>query len=144
MEWERPGAPGPFAAACSELAGFLESEWGTSGIHGLPAIFRVYGAGDFAQPIQNGVSILLLNIQETPTRDTVIELHVLLTVWAADAATEHALADWTFRTLWAHPVLSLGEIVSRPLPSLDLVRLWQAATGQPYRLSLSYLIRVAR
>lgn len=141
MDLHEPAGRASFAGACEEMAHALAHEWMRSGVSGMQAGFRVFGTTDFSSPIETGVSVYLYHVEETATIRAGLQLHLLLTIWAPDTATEHTLAEWTINTLRSNPVLSSGQVLLQPIPAIDMVRLWRAVTGKPYRLSLAYLLR---
>ncbi len=144
MDLHEPAGPASFAGACEGLADLLRREWARSGVSGMQAGFRVFGTADFSNPMETGLSVYLYQVGETAVRmGAPLQLHLLLTIWAPDAAAEHKLAEWTIHTLRANPVFPGGQILLEPIPAIDVVRLWRAATGKPYRLSLAYLFRTS-
>ncbi len=86
-----------------------------------------------------------------------LDLHYLLSVWAAEALAEHVLLAWTMRELHLQPLLDSSslspdaewlpnefiELVPSELPTEDVMRIWDAFTT-PYRLSVSYTARILR
>ncbi len=88
-----------------------------------------------------------------------LDLHYLATVWAESATMQHRIAGWMMRTLETTPVLPNGvlhgarpdvfqpdetlEIVVNDLTNEDLFRIWDIL-GEPYHLSIPYLVRNVR
>lgn len=86
-----------------------------------------------------------------------VNLHYLVTVWAAGAEAEQLLAAWVLRELHARPLLDApvlepaggfepGDVVHlipEELTTEDLMRIWDALTPA-YRLSFCYVARVVR
>ena len=91
------------------------------------------------------------------TRPLGLELHYLLTAWAATAADEHTLMSWSMRELHMGATFARGRLVPariwRPDETIqitpselrheDMMRIWDAL-APAYRLSVSYLARVVR
>ncbi|MEF8816280.1 MAG: DUF4255 domain-containing protein [Salinibacter sp.] len=96
---------------------------------------------------------------ETQRSKLPLDLHYLLTVWADSASTQHQIAGWVMRTLETTPILPKGvlnnvnpevfradetvEIILNDLSNEDLFRIWDVL-GEPYRLSIPYLVRNVR
>lgn len=86
-----------------------------------------------------------------------LDLHLLLTVWAADAEDEHTLLAWAMRELHQHAFMdrsSLSEdadwaideqinIAPAELSPEEMARIWEAA-HRGYRLSYPFIARVVR
>ena len=86
-----------------------------------------------------------------------LDLHYLLSVWAATAPAEHTLLAWTMRELHLQPLLDSSslssdaewlpnefiEIVPAEMPTDEIMRIWEAFST-PYRLSVSYTARILR
>jgi hypothetical protein len=87
-----------------------------------------------------------------------VDLHYLLSFWAASAEIEQLVLAWTLRQLHQTPVLD-GSILSREahwepddviqlipeeISNEDMFRIWDALEPEHYRLSLSYILRVVR
>jgi hypothetical protein len=86
-----------------------------------------------------------------------VDLHYLVTFWAASAENEQLVLAWTMRELHEVPVID-GSILSREaawtpedviqlipeeISNEDLMRIWDSIEPE-YRLSLSYIARVVR
>lgn len=86
-----------------------------------------------------------------------LDLHFLLSAWAANAQDELVTLAWAVRQLHQHPVLDASslspeaqwrsdehiQIVPAELPTEELMRIWDALEP-PYRLSVPYAARVVR
>lgn len=86
-----------------------------------------------------------------------LELHFLMTAWAATAAAEHHLMSWAMRELHMAATYDRGrlrpaalwradetiQITPSELSHEDMMRIWDAMTPS-YRLSVSYIARVVR
>ena len=92
-----------------------------------------------------------------------IQLHFLLTAWAATASLQHFLAGWMMRTIEDYPVLPAGllnrrygdadavfwpdesvELSTAPLDTEDLFGLWDQLGPDVYELSVPYQARGIR
>lgn len=87
-----------------------------------------------------------------------LELHYLVTVWAAEHTLQHSLATWTMRTLEDNALLNAGvlnagganvfrqdesvELSQAEMRTEDLFRIWDVLGANPYQLSMPYLARV--
>jgi len=96
---------------------------------------------------------------ETQRTQLPLDLHYLITIWAGDPSTQHQLAGWIMRTLETTPILPKGvlngvnpgvfrpdetvEIILNDLSDEELFRIWDLL-GEPYRLSIPYLVRNVR
>ncbi|MCB9765116.1 MAG: DUF4255 domain-containing protein [Alphaproteobacteria bacterium] len=86
-----------------------------------------------------------------------LDLHYLISVWADKPDAEQVIAAWVMLELHRHPILDAAsltpdgdwtdqdvlQILPEELSNEDLMRIWDAL-GQPYRLSIPYVIRVVR
>lgn len=128
-------------------------------------------AADFA-PNGNQVTLYLYRIgidkhlrtaadPRTPgqpeTRPLGLELHYLLTAWAALVSAEHTLMSWAMRELHMAATFDRArlapaalwrpeetvQITPSELSNEDMMRIWDALTPS-YRLSVSYVARVVR
>jgi hypothetical protein len=86
-----------------------------------------------------------------------LELHYLVTAWAANAAREHEALAFVMRELYRHPVLDRSvlapaeawradeavHLVSTELSTEDMMRIWDAIRPE-YRLSVTWCARVVR
>lgn len=86
-----------------------------------------------------------------------LELNFLLTAWARDAGTQHAILGWMMRVLEDHPVLTAAmlnraepgpfqphetvEISPLGLSNEALLSIWQSAAPSAYQLSIPYAAR---
>ncbi len=86
-----------------------------------------------------------------------VNLHFLMTAWAASALTEHTILAWAMRQLYLHPMLTSSSlspeagwgpddfvhVIPAELSTEDIMRIWDALEPS-YRLSVSYIARVVR
>lgn len=86
-----------------------------------------------------------------------LELHYLVTAWAASAAREQEALGWVMRELHRHPVLDRStlapaaiwgadeavHLVPTELTTEDMMRIWDAIRPD-YRLSVTWCARVVR
>lgn len=86
-----------------------------------------------------------------------LDLHYMLTAWAATAQDEQVPLTWTMRQLYLHPILDASslspeagwgadeviQIIPAELPTEEMMRIWDALEP-PYRLSVSYIARMVR
>lgn len=86
-----------------------------------------------------------------------LDLHFLLTAWAATAEDELVPLAWAMRQLYLHPILDASslspeagwradeviQIIPAELPTEDMMRIWDALEPG-YRLSVSYTARLVR
>jgi hypothetical protein len=132
--------------------------------------FSVYRAQDFASPMDTGVSLFLYRVLvnsgiRTPSGPGTgpaalpLDLHFLLTPWAAEAAMEQEILGWVMRTLDDTPILTTGllnvrvagvfgpdevlEVVADQLSNDELLRLWDVLRTD-FRPSVQYVARVVR
>jgi hypothetical protein len=95
--------------------------------------FLVYSAGDFAEPMEAGVSLFLYRIlpdgthripngrigpdgRRHPTR-LPVNLHFLLTTWGKSASLQHTIAGWMMRILEDNPIFPVG-LLNTVLPDV--------------------------
>jgi hypothetical protein len=86
-----------------------------------------------------------------------LDLHYLITAWAANHLDEHLVLTWALKQLYKRQTLtpselspeggwSPGEIVQllpEEIPTADMMRIWDALEPK-YRLSVSYVARAVR
>jgi hypothetical protein len=86
-----------------------------------------------------------------------LDLHFLLTAWAANAQDELLTITWTMRQLYLHPILDASslspeagwdsdeviQIVPSEIPTDDMMRIWDALRP-PYHLTVPYVARLVR
>lgn len=86
-----------------------------------------------------------------------LDLHYLVTVWAASARFEQLILGWVIRELYEHEALSASDltpaggwspddviqVIPGELSNEDMMRIWDALEPA-YHLSLSYVARVVR
>jgi hypothetical protein len=86
-----------------------------------------------------------------------LDLHYLMSVWAASALAEQTILAWAMHELHRHPVLDASslspeaawaadeviQLVPAELSNEDVMRIWDAL-DPAYRLSVSYIARMVR
>jgi hypothetical protein len=86
-----------------------------------------------------------------------VDLHYLLTAWAANALDEQVTLAWSMRQLHQFPVLDasalspeagwggdeLIQVIPAELSNEDIMRIWDAL-DPGYRISVSYVARLVR
>lgn len=161
-------AIGAVAEAVTRL---LEQAWHPSLLSGIEPQFEVYHGKDFSTPMATGVSTFVYQVGLDPVARTLppalpdhkrplpLRVSFLLTAWAKDASTEHALLGWAMRAIADNSVLSSGFLnaaaanVFRPDETVDLApleltnnevfQLWQVLPSS-LQLSAPYQARVLR
>ena len=86
-----------------------------------------------------------------------LDLHYLLTVWAAQAAAEHILLAWAMQELHYHAFLDRStlnneagwavdeqiNLVPAEMPADEMSRIWETG-NRGYRLSYPFIARIVR
>lgn len=101
------------------------------------ALFELYNAANFKSPMTEGISLYLYRVdpnpqlRNTPVRVALdgrkyrpgvpVNLHYLLSSWAAKADRQQRLLGWAIRTLADTPVIPAGVLNERP-PEHDVFR----------------------
>jgi hypothetical protein len=112
------------SAVSDTIVHMLASRYNSEEFNLNPLEFRVYVAGDFATPMEAGVSVFLYRIymnavQRTPPgrigadgrrlrSPLPLDLHFLITAWGRDASLQHSIAGWMMRVLEDTPSLPVG------------------------------------
>lgn len=161
-------AIGAVAEAVTRL---LEQSWHPGLLPGIAPQFEVYHGKDFSSPMTAGVSVFVYQVAVDPVQRTLpptppnhkrplpVRVSLLLTAWAKDASTEHALLGWAMRAIADHPNLSSGflnasapaifrpdetvELCPAELSNDEIFQLWQVLPTS-LQLSVPYLARVIR
>lgn len=161
-------AIGAVAEAVSRL---LAQSWQPSLIPGITPEFEVFHGKDFASPMAAGVSVFVYQVGVDDVQRTLppaepnhkrplpVRIWLLLTAWAQDASTEHALLGWAMPAVADHPVLTSGFLNAATggvfrneetvgltpvaLTNDEVFQLWQSLPGD-LQLSMPYLARVLR
>jgi hypothetical protein len=156
------------AAAVTRL---LDQSWHPGVLVGIQPQFEVYHGKDFSSPMATGISVFVYQVVVDPVQRTLppaepnhkrplpLRISFLLTAWAKEASTEHALLGWAMRAIADNPVLSSGFLnastagVFRSGESVDLsageltndevFQLWQVLPSS-LQLSVPYVARVIR
>ena len=158
------------ASACDAIVRLLHQAWRPELFGNVALTFSVYRAQDFACPMDTGVSLFLYRVLvnsgiRTPSGPGTgpaalpLDLHFLLTPWAAEAAMEQEILGWVMRTLDDTPILTTGllnvrvagvfgpdevlEVVADQLSNDELLRLWDVLRTD-FRPSVQYVARVVR
>lgn len=139
----------------------LEQSW-TAQPGGPEPQFEVYHRTSFETPMTTGISIFVYQVGIDTVQRTLppsapdrkrplpVSLWLLLTAWATNAATEHALLGWAMRAIADNPTLSSGflntavpgvfdagetvDLSAGELSNDEVFQLWQA---MPISLQLS-------
>jgi len=161
-------AIGAVAEAVSRL---LEQSWHPGVLAGIEPQFAVFHGKDFSSPMPAGISVFVYQVVVDPVQRTLppavphhkrplpVRVWLLLTAWAKDASSEHALLGWAMRAIADHPNLSSGflnaatpnvfapdetvELSPAELTNNDIFQLWQVLPSS-LQLSVPYLARVVR
>lgn len=159
-------------AVSQAVVSLLEGSYSAS-LFNTELEFETFATADFEdRSMQSGVSLFLYRVlvngaHRTPAGrlDALgrrqqsrlpLELHFFLTVWASNAALQHAITGWMMRTLEDAPILPASilnavaagsfrhdefvELNAGDLSNEDLLRIWD--TLGPYQLSIPYVARV--
>jgi hypothetical protein len=138
------------------------------------AEFAHYHASNLERPMTEGISLWLYRITVNPARNLPpridpdgtlhgppipLDLHYLVSAWAADPVQEQRLFGWAVRTLEDTPILPAGvlnqhlsephvfaphesvELVWQPLTLAEFLDLWDGVRTK-MRPSASYLARI--
>ncbi|HLO03834.1 MAG TPA: DUF4255 domain-containing protein [Symbiobacteriaceae bacterium] len=163
------------AAVAEAVVAQLKQAYSAALFDGNALDFKVFGSAQFKDGLTTpGVSLFVYRIvpngaHRTPggglARDgrrmrtsLPVEVHFLLTAWAADPSLQTAVAGYMMRVLEDHPTLPASELnrvypqAFRPEESVeivlgemrneDLFQLWDRLTERGYQLSVPYLARV--
>jgi hypothetical protein len=161
-------AVGAVAEAVTRL---LEQSWHPGVLPGIEPQFEVYHGKDFSTPMAAGLSVFVYQVTVDSVQRTLppglpdhkrplpLRVALLLTAWARDASTEHALLGWAMRAIADHPNLSSGflnaatpgvftpnetvELCPAELTNDEVFQLWQVLPSS-LQLSVPYLARVVR
>ncbi|GAC1393813.1 MAG: hypothetical protein NVS4B11_29420 [Ktedonobacteraceae bacterium] len=111
-------------ATCEAVVRLLQQSWRRDMFNNTDLRFEVYRTGDFATPMDAGVSLFLFrvavnSVQRTPPAkpgprgrqrrpQLPLDLHFLLTPWAKDASLEQVILGWMMRALEDTPILPAG------------------------------------
>lgn len=115
--------------------------------------WQVFGTGDFDRGV-NTAGLVTLYLHRISPIGELLDLHFILSFWAAFGNAEHLLAGWVLRELDRTPVIPETFLDPGPVPSTDFnvkVRrsdedprqVWKMITDQPLRLSLAYVATVS-
>jgi hypothetical protein len=160
------------AGASQAILGLLQGAAASSEFAGVD--FAHYHATNLERPMTEGVSLWLYRVTVNPARNLPprvdpdgtrhappipLDLHYLVTAWAADPVQEQRLFGWAVRTIEDTPLLPAGvlnqhlsepdvfaphesvELVWQPQPMSEFLDLWEGARLR-MRASASYLARV--
>jgi Pvc16 N-terminal domain len=111
-------------AACEAVVRLLQQSWRREMFNDTDLQFEVYRTGDFATPMEAGVTLFLYRVtmntvQRTPPAkpgprglqrrpQLPLDLHFLLTPWAKDASLEQIILGWMMRTIEDISILPAG------------------------------------
>ncbi|MGY1727836.1 DUF4255 domain-containing protein [Geodermatophilus sp. SYSU D01062] len=165
-------------ATCEAVVGLLRDNYPEDLVE-PPLQFSVFTKAQFAKGLGAGVSLFLYRVYLDGTERAPegrmlpdgrrqfphmpVQLHFLLTAWAAHASLQQYLTGWMMRVVEDHPVLPAGllnrrydesspvfwpeetvELSVAPLDSEDLFRLWDLIGPDSYQLSVPYQARGIR
>jgi len=139
------------------------------------AEFELYQPSNFQKPMSEGISLFLYRVNvnlgqrnqssrpradgQRPLRPLPLDLHYMLTPWAATAARQQRLLGWAMRTLEDAPILDAGylnhygpepgifldsetlELTHDPISLQDMVNIWDVFKPNQ-QLSVTYLARM--
>src|SRR5215469_6873730 len=153
------------------VARLFSQAWQPSILIGIEPQFLVYQGKDFSTPMDAGISVFVYQVGVNKVQRTLppsvprhrrplpLDIWLLLTAWAHDASTEHAILGWAMRTIDDNPILSSGflnaatsgvflpdetiELVPAELTNDEVFQLWQVLPNS-LQLSACYLARVVR
>jgi hypothetical protein len=160
------------AGASQAILGLLQGASAESEFAGVD--FEHYHASNLERPMAEGVSLWLYRVTVNPARNLPpkvdpdgtrhwppipLDLHYLLSAWAADPIQEQRLFAWAVRTIEDTPLLPAGvlnqhlseadvfrphesvELAWQPLTLQELLDLWDGARTK-MRPSASYIARI--
>ncbi|GAB3866141.1 hypothetical protein GCM10028801_38000 [Nocardioides maradonensis] len=158
-------------ATAGAVVRLLEQSWHPTLLPGIDPQFAVYHGKDFASPMATGVSVFVYQVGVDSVQRTLppalpqhrrplpLRIALLLTAWAKDASTEHALLGWSMRAVADSPVLASGflnattpgvfghdetvELSPIELSNEEVFHLWQVLPSS-LQLSAAYVARVLR
>ena len=158
-------------ATATAVVRLLEQSWHPDLLTGIEPQFAVYHGKDFSTPMATGVSVFVYQVGVDSVQRTLppalpqhkrplpLRVSLLLTAWAKDASTEHALLGWSMRAVADSPVLSSGflnaatagvfghdetvELSPIELSNEEVFQLWQVLPSS-LQLSAPYLARLLR
>lgn len=161
-------AIGAVAEAVTRL---LEQSWHADLLSGIEPQFEVYHGKDFSTPMAAGVSVFVYQVCVDTVQRTLppalpdhkrplpVRMSLLLTAWAKDASSEHALLGWAMRAIADYPNLSAGflnastagvfavdesvDLTPAELSNDEIFQLWQVLPSS-LQLSVPYVARVIR
>jgi hypothetical protein len=85
-----------------------------------------------------------LYLHRTARLAELLELHVLISVWAEEAEFEQAVTGWVMQLFERVPVLELGaDQLKMRLSEEDPRAIWKMVTNEPLRLSLAYVATIS-
>ncbi len=109
-------------AVCEGVLALLKTNYQPAYFNNTPLQFEVYLSGQFAKPMENGVSLFLYRVypngsQRTPAgrigpggerykTQLPLDLHFLLTAWGKEASLQHSITGWMMRVLEDEPLLT--------------------------------------
>jgi len=133
-------------ATCEAIVRLLQQSWRREMFDGTDLQFAVYRTGDFATPMDAGVSLYLYRVmvntvQRTPPAkpgpgnrrrraQLPLDLNFLLTPWAKDASLEQVILGWMMRTLEDTPILPSGLLNTLTAGVFDSDETVEIVTGQ--------------
>jgi hypothetical protein len=156
-------------AVAEAITTLFQHAWEPALLGGLEPEFDVYHGKNFDTPMSTGISVFVYQVTVDQVQRTLpppdknhrrplpVRMSLLLTAWAKDASTEHALLGWGMRTIADRPILSAGflnatmpgvfrpdetvELAPTELTNDEVFQLWQVLPSS-LQLSAAYVARV--
>lgn len=160
-------------AVCDTVVSLLQDNFDNRDFGGNDLTFQVFQAKDFARPMAAGVSLFLYRVYPNGTsrrppgrlgpdgrRDRPqlpVDLHFLLTAWAAAPSLQQSIVGWMMRVMEDISILPASllnaaaldsfhpdegvEVMPAELPNEELLRLWADLVQNVYQLSVPYVAR---
>ena len=110
------------------LVRLLRSSYNRDEFNGAVLDFQVYVSNDFANPMDQGVSLFLYRVYHNGAvrspqgrllpdgrrqgAKLPLDLHFLATAWAPTASLQHEIAGWMMRVFEDNPILTAGILNS--------------------------------
>ncbi|HEY6407384.1 MAG TPA: DUF4255 domain-containing protein [Ktedonobacteraceae bacterium] len=133
-------------ATCEAVVRLLQQSWRREMFNNTDLQFHVYRTGDFATPIEAGVTLFLYRVtmntvQRTPPAkpglrgqrrrpQLPLDLHFLLTPWAKDASLEQIILGWMMRTIEDVAILPAGLLNTMTAGVFDADETVEIVAGQ--------------
>jgi hypothetical protein len=138
--------------ACEGIARYLRDAYCQDSylVDHFPSDWKVVGAGELnADKLQDCVTLFLHRVVRLAE---FLELHFILSFWGRSATADHMRAGWVMRELAGTPLLPDQLFADTAVPAWrvkirrsdeDARQVWKMITGEPPRLSLTYIATVS-